>query len=71
MSEMKEGSGGSEASMHPAALHHEHSKAHMVGKMFASSHGRSHEGCTGGATEGDSTPASVNAPKAAGEMGNF
>lgn len=71
MAELKEGKGGADVSMHPAALHHEHSKAHMVGKAFAASHGKAHDGCYGGATEAPSAPASVNQPGAAGELGDF
>lgn len=71
MSELKEGIGGADKSMHPAALQHEHSKAHMVGKAFAAAHGKSHEGHYGGASEPQSSPASVNQPGSAGELGDF
>lgn len=71
MAELKEGSGGAGHSMNPAALLHEHSKSHMVGKAFAASHGKDHEGCYGGATEAASSPASVNQPGSAGELGKF
>jgi hypothetical protein len=71
MAELKEGKGGADVSMHPAALHHEHSKSHMVGKAFSASHGKSHDGCLGGATETQSAPASVNAPQSAGDPGSF
>lgn len=39
-----EGSGGEAASMHPAALDHDHSKSHHIGKAFASAHGHAHHG---------------------------
>jgi hypothetical protein len=41
---MQEGQGGSGPSGNPAALRHEHSKAHHIGKSFASAHGHDHEG---------------------------
>lgn len=71
MSGLKEGCGGQMESMHPAALQHEHSKAHMVGKAFSASHSKDHQGGLGGATEPASAPASVNQPGSAGELGDF
>jgi hypothetical protein len=70
---MEEGKGGQKEAMHPAALHHEHSKAHHIGKAFASAHGRSHEGGLGGATAGSACTDAVNPSEVggAGEMGQF
>jgi hypothetical protein len=61
---MKEGKGGSAESMHPAALNHEHSKSHHVGRAFSQAHGHSHEGMAPAASAGPSD-ASVNAPQGA------
>ena len=41
---MQEGQGGSGPSGNPAALMHEHHKAHHIGKSFASAHGHDHQG---------------------------
>lgn len=62
---MIEGRGGESESMNPAALDHEHHKAHHIGKAFASAHGRSHEGGLGGgkhpsSASADSVTSGVN-----------
>lgn len=42
--ERTEGKGGADISMNPAALDHDHHKAHHIGKAFSSAHGHSHHG---------------------------
>ena len=70
MAAMSEGKGGSKEAMHPAALQHEHAKAHHIGMAFASAHGKSHEGGLGGATAPSPCPGPEDVA-GAGEMGSF
>jgi len=64
-----EGKGGEAASMHPAALDHDHSKSHGIGKAFAGAHGHQHHGMVVSPSAGPSAGPTNNdsAPEFAGE----
>lgn len=67
--ERTEGKGGADASMHPAALDHDHSKSHHIGKAFSGAHGHDHKGMQVDASAGPSAGPTNNssAPEFAGE----